>query len=662
MSGWRGKLTAVACWLVIAALIVGGLGWATAEALRLERLQLEASSEAELAQRLRLALWRLDSRVFPALSQETGRSYQDYSAIYAPTLTFDLQGQAWESGTVLEPSPLLEAELPDWIMLHFQIDAQKRLHSPQVLSPSLAQRLQGAAANLRNVTPRRREAYETLRDLLMPQDFVTRLQERPQTAKAEPSQRLHEVVVPVPAPEPPKANFGYYYFDETTSNYGRVAPPEFGRRVQQQQDVQALNKTLVVPNNSLDLYEKSLSNGENWFTQAPARGNTVRTTQVQIGPLMPLWLNRDGPEPDTLLLARLVSLDGEQVCQGLLLDWVRLRELLEAEVRDLFPSARLRPSLSAALSAGPVNVRSNVTSNMVLDPRLTPPAHPERTMAALPIEMDTGPTVELQIPLFTPLRIGLLLSWLAASVALVVTARGGWLLLDLAERRIRFVSAVTHELRTPLTTLRLYLDLLSDGLVRDEATRQEYFATLQRESERLQRLISNVLDYSRLENQRPQLEFAPNDPADLLEQVRATWEPRGQDVSKQLVIENACPEGTSLRTDGRLVQQILGNLVDNACKYSREADDPRIWVRAKLADRGTVIFEVEDAGPGVPTAQRRSIFRPFQRGGGTALVVGGAGLGLALAQRWSRFLRGQLSVSAGANNRGAKFTLQLPPA
>src|SRR5204863_3259237 len=101
-------------------------------------------------------------------------------------------------------------------------------------------------------------------------------------------------------------------------------------------------------------------------------------------------------------------------------------------------------------------------------------------------------------PGWTLLRIGLALAWTAALVALLAVGLGGWSLLDLSERRIRFVSAVTHELRTPLTTLRLYLDMLTGGLVTEPKQREEYLHTLHQETERLNRLVGNVLDFSRL--------------------------------------------------------------------------------------------------------------------------------------------------------------------
>src|SRR4030095_10153530 len=111
-------------------------------------------------------------------------------------------------------------------------------------------------------------------------------------------------------------------------------------------------------------------------------------------------------------------------------------------------------------------------------------------------------------PGWTPLRFGLTLSWVAAMVALLAVGLGGWSLLELSARRIRFVSAVTHELRTPLTTLRLYLDMLTGGLVKEEKQKEKSLQTRPSETERLTRLVGNVLDFSRLENHRPRLEKA----------------------------------------------------------------------------------------------------------------------------------------------------------
>ena len=137
----------------------------------------------------------------------------------------------------------------------------------------------------------------------------------------------------------------------------------------------------------------------------------------------------------------------------------------------------------------------------------------------MPFQLDPGPAPPPPSAGWTPLRVGLASPGSAALVALLAVGLGGWSLIDLSQRRIRFVSAVTHELRTPLTTLQLYLDMLVNGLVRDEKQRGEYIQTLNAEANRLSRLVGNVLDFSRLENQRPRLSRVRVTAADLLAQV-----------------------------------------------------------------------------------------------------------------------------------------------
>src|SRR5262249_27442493 len=153
-------------------------------------------------------------------------------------------------------------------------------------------------------------------------------------------------------------------------------------------------------------------------------------------------------------------------CQAVVLDWPRLQQVLAEQIHDIFPDVRFVPVFDKV------------------------PPHPERTMTALPVEVVPAPAgVALSSPVWTPLRIGLAIAWAGVGLALLSVGVGGWSLLNLSERRSRFVSAVTHELRTPLTTLRLYLDMLTNGLVQEERQKAEYLETLHAEAGRLNRLI-----------------------------------------------------------------------------------------------------------------------------------------------------------------------------
>ncbi|HJZ57743.1 MAG TPA: HAMP domain-containing sensor histidine kinase, partial [Gemmataceae bacterium] len=178
-------------------------------------------------------------------------------------------------------------------------------------------------------------------------------------------------------------------------------------------------------------------------------------------------------------------------------------------------------------------------------------------------------------------------------------------------------------------------------------------------SDRLHRLIDNVLDFARLEKRRKAGAAEAVRVADLLEQVRQTWADRCAADDKELVVISTLPADEKVGTDPHLVQQIVGNLIDNARKYTRDAGDRRIWLWAKPGGRNRVAFEVEDRGPGVPSRERAVIFRPFRRGESADTKAGGAGLGLALAKQWAELLGGRLTYRPADGGVGACFRLEL---
>ncbi len=633
MKYWlRGKRGGVVVFLLIAALVTGGLGGATMAALRMERQQLEDHSRAQLRDQLQLALWHLDSLIGPALAKEDSRPYNHYSAVFAPPLVLQTNGTLWPPGSVLELSPLLSADLPAWMLLHFQVDKESGWRSPQVLSPLLVEHLRRAktTASLANVGPRRTELLAELNRDLEVDAMVAVLRQQGNRPALE-----NVTLIP-----------GKGSLWQSYNWMNSVSQTQAGQPQQQKLDSEFMTRysrqgfpsqapTAKAQNESNTIVENNRFNGENWF--APGKGREVISEEVPValGPMTPLWLTTKG-NTERLLFVRHVKYGEKEGCQGIILDWPRLQALLAEEVKDQFPQAQVRPVSGELL------------------------AQSERTMTVLPLQLDPGPLESgMAPPGWTPLRSGLVMAWIATFAGLATAGLGGWSLLDLSERRIRFVSTVTHELRTPLTTLRLYLDMLTSGMVKAEK-RDEYLHTLNAETDRLNRLVGNVLDFSRLENQRPRLAKTEVVLGELLDQVYATWEGRCQSAGKELVLENGTGRDVRLVTDSQLVQQILGNLIDNACKYSRAAADRRVWLRACIEGRRRLALEVEDRGPGVPPGDRHAIFRPFRRGKEVDVTAGGVGLGLALAQRWARLLGGKLLLCNRPGSSGACFRIELP--
>jgi signal transduction histidine kinase len=244
-----------------------------------------------------------------------------------------------------------------------------------------------------------------------------------------------------------------------------------------------------------------------------------------------------------------------------------------------------------------------------------------------------------------------------ATLALAVLLRG---VVTLSERRAAFVSAVTHELRTPLTTFRMYAEMLAEGMVADEAQRGVYLQTLKVEADRLTHLVENVLQYARLERGSQGKRRETIRLGDLLQRIEPRLRERAEQADMTIVIEaDTAERQIQIATDPAAIEQILFNLVDNACKYARASDDRRIHCRVE-ADSRNVRIEVRDHGPGISGAEMRRLFQPFSKSAQAAAnSAPGVGLGLALSRRLANQLDGRLVVGR-SNSPGATFMLQLP--
>ena len=219
---------------------------------------------------------------------------------------------------------------------------------------------------------------------------------------------------------------------------------------------------------------------------------------------------------------------------------------------------------------------------------------------------------------------------------LLVSGVGGLVLyrtvaarMELAQRRSDFVAAVSHELKTPLTSIRMMAEILRDGMVPSDDRRQQYYETITAESERLSRLIANVLELSRLERGTRQVDRVVGPVHELLAQVVEILGPHAKErgFTLELALEPDLPSA-SMERDALL--QVLVNLVDNAIKFAANAQDKRIVLQARAV--GTeLVLSVRDHGPGVPAGQLRRIFQPFYRGERELTRrTKGTGIGLAL--------------------------------
>jgi signal transduction histidine kinase len=356
----------------------------------------------------------------------------------------------------------------------------------------------------------------------------------------------------------------------------------------------------------------------------------LASTGLAGGVMTPVWFN------GRLLLARRVLLAEQGYLQICWLDWPAIEVWLTDLIRDLLPAAHL--------AAAPTDSEEQ----------------PTRRLAALPLVLNPGEASSTVGEWWSPLRWSLAIAWLCVVLAAVAVGTLLTGVVSLSERRAAFVSAVTHELRTPLTTLRMYAEMLAEGMVGDDAQRTTYLNTLRIEAERLAHLVENVLAYARLERGRSPATWQTIRVDELLDRMSDRLSERCRQAEMQLLIEAGDEvRGRTLRTDPSSVEQIVFNLVDNACKYAGRAADHRIHLSA-AADQTHVRLAVADHGPGITPSVARRLFRPFGKSAEEAArSAAGVGLGLALCRRLSRQLNATLKLESN-HSGGACFALLLP--
>jgi signal transduction histidine kinase len=264
-----------------------------------------------------------------------------------------------------------------------------------------------------------------------------------------------------------------------------------------------------------------------------------------------------------------------------------------------------------------------------------------------------GDVVRRQVMMFTG-AFGVLLAVIVAGCALT------WRLMrretEMARLKSDFVANVSHDLRTPLSVIRMFGETLELGRVPDEARRQEYYRVITRESERLSRLIDNVLDFSRIESGRRRYERVPTAVEPLVrETLEAFAYPLEQGRFKVEV--TIAPDLPEVPMDADAVAQALANLVDNAIKYS--AVDRVLVVDARRED-DRLALSVTDRGIGIPRAEQSRIFEKFYRVGQSETQGRrGSGVGLALVRHVVEAHGGDVTVES-APGEGSRFTLRLP--
>ena len=232
--------------------------------------------------------------------------------------------------------------------------------------------------------------------------------------------------------------------------------------------------------------------------------------------------------------------------------------------------------------------------------------------------------------------------------------------LDLAQKRQDFISAVSHELKTPLTTIKMRAEILQSSYSKmDDAKRKRSFDQIASESDRLTRLIQNVLDLSKLDGNRWVANIKKDSPKAVLDDFVTMYTKNIEDHGFSLTVSCDSDIGkVQLMMDRDAVMQILTNLVDNSLKFSKNADYKMIIIEMKT-DGDHVYLAVRDYGPGIPPSEMKKVFQEFYRvENEMTRTTKGTGIGLSMVKKLCALSNMRIEIENA--NPGLRTKIHFP--
>jgi signal transduction histidine kinase len=633
---------------------------------------------------------RINTRFGNLIEREESRSFTDYSFL-------NVTGS--EGSSFLQRSPLsgfpLESEIPG-LVGYFQVDAKNQLATPFVPESN------ASSYGISTQELGKRVALENrIRDILDQNRLVKKADRSPEVvatmpesiAQASGSKTLSEyedeagemlakdqpVVAPAAAAVP--ALQGQLVFDQLKSkkksnvdsiesgasmgrarvddlkmedNYAVSAEqPTEKTSVQKERKIarQTRRETAALPQikmesfSPLDADEAKLASDEREDSGLLERqqGVRIQTFETEVDPLEFSLL-----DSGHFVLFRRVWRDGERYVQGMLLEpQVFIDDLIAPPFRESVLSTM--SDLIVAYQGDVVEVYGAQYARDYTS------ASPEQEKELLYTNRLIDPFGEIEL-IFSLIRLpvgagSMVIVWVSIIIGVVLV--GGFVMLyrlgarqiALGQQQQDFVSAVSHELKTPLTSIRMYGEMLREGWV-DETRKKSYYDFIFNESERLSRLINNVLHLARMTRNEQKPDRKEVGVKELLAELRPKLDSQLERAGFKLELE--CAEqlkATRLNIDSDWFTQVLINLVDNAIKFSAAAEIKTVQLHCRLLADGRVQFSVRDFGPGIAKDQMKKIFKLFYRSENelTRETVG-TGIGLALVHQLVAGMDGEVDV------------------
>ncbi len=586
---------------------------------------------------------------------EESRAIDEYNFLISPA-------GASDDADAMRPSPLSQPPDRDFILGHFQNNPDGSFQTPLVkddegISPARADLLAGLK-QANSIFNRKRA---TGSDRILP---------RP----AEPAR---------PAKAPSRTGLADKYLDFSRSQRSREYLGQKEKRVEQITVNQAANITIQEQAPKIAVRSSAPESKKNWSYQATdeiqeaADAETRQTRkglgayqaeaeivslpkpdsvekpsasfQVEVAPLQAVFLT-----DNQIFIFRRVMVKNQIYRQGFVL---KVSAFLDYLVQNYFLSQPMAQFAVLRLDvfdqgreAGSLQTgRIGASPDFVLNRSFPSPFNfLQATLTCHQIPRSAGRNTLL-----------IMLSILAVIVLLGLFAiyQSTRTIVDLSERRSQFVSSVTHELKTPLTNIRMYIEMLEQGIASTPEREQEYYRILDSEGARLSRLINNVLELSKLEKKQRHIDLQTGTFEDVIDSVRSVMGEKLRQEGFTLITDIS--EIESFRYDREVMIQVLINLVENSMKFGKNAPRREIRIRVRREGRNAII-EVSDTGPGIPRRDLKKVFDDFYRvENSLTRTTRGTGIGLALVKKFIRLMGG--SVTAANNDGpGCIITITLP--
>jgi signal transduction histidine kinase len=642
---------------------------------------------------------RIDDRLVRLIANEDKRSFADYSFLNAASD---------EKTNLIRRSPLssypIDSEIPG-VLGYFQVDAEGELVTPLVpptlndeyglIPEELSQRIdlqnkiqQILAANelVKPSTPILSDAVQNNEEQMSLADDALETESmmfdsvaifevsEADIAMSAPKDQLGASISKAPSAAS-QPTIAFEQLKERSkqvaskNNYARIEDitlkQNFQQKSEQKKRQKADSQRFEAASQRLQKTFKKQMAKEKIVVSVPDNKQRISTFSSEIDPFEFSQL-----DSGHFVLFRKVWLNGQRYTQGLILE----QEQFLSIIKEAFFNTGLS-QMSSVLIAYQGNLLSNFSE-------FNQQNYSSKSQGLVGEELFqyrfSDPLSDLQmIYSITELPVGpggRVILWLALIMASVLL--GGFYLMyrlgigqiNLANQQQDFISAISHELKTPLTSIRMYGEILKQGWASEEKKRH-YYDFIYDESERLSRLINNVLQLARMNRNEQDPQLTTYNVANVVREIQAKITSQVEAANFKLTVESDTAVGKpNIKIDQDWLIQVMINLVDNALKFSAKTERKEVILRVSLESNKRVLFTVSDFGPGIEKQQMKAIFKLFYRTENelTRDTVG-TGIGLSLVKQLVTSMGGEVAVQNRValnyeTNKpiGADFTVSFP--